>query len=297
MLLGLAVLLAGCSLASSTASGGKPRVATSITVFADMARAVAGDRATVASLVPPGADVHTYEPTPQDVQTLTGANVVIFNGLGFEEPLAKTLRANAGQGTTQTRLVELFTTAIPKEQQIAGEDPNAAGVPNLHPWLDPKLGVRYIQAIRDALVGADPDGRTTYEANAERYVRQVEDVDREVEAMVAPIPPERRKLVTFHSAFPYLARRYNLTLVGVVVASTDREPSAADVAELSRKIRSEGVPAVYGEPQVNARTLELVARDAGVRMLGLYSDALDDTVKTYLDMLRYNGRQLAEGLR
>ena len=117
-----------------------------------------------------------------------------------------------------------------------------------------------------------------------------------MEAALQAIPPERRKLVTFHDAFPYLARRYGLEIVAVAVPSPGQEPNVRDVAELTETLRSEAVPAVFREPQFNARVLELAAADAGVRVLDLLSDAYTEDVDSYLDLMRFNLRQLQEGL-
>ena len=164
-------------------------------------------------------------------------------------------------------------------------------------WLDPTLGMRYVQQIRDALVQADPANASTYEQNAAQYLAELADLDAWAVGQVATIPAERRKLVTFHDAFPYLARRYGLELVGVVLKSPGREPSAREVAEVVAQIQDQRIPTVYTEPQFNARILELAARDARVQVRTLYSDTLDDQVPSYLDLLRYDVTSLVEGLR
>jgi ABC-type Zn uptake system ZnuABC Zn-binding protein ZnuA len=281
------------------------RVATSISVLADMIRNVGGGRLAVTNIVPAGSDVHTLQVTPQDIQTITTANLLFLNGGGLESAIEPTIRNNIGP---TAQVVELFQV-VPEDQRIkgaehageahAGEEKPAGqeGGSNPHAWLDPRLGARYVGAIRDVLVQADPNGRDTYEANAQRYISEIEQLDGQLQQQVQEIPAANRKLVTFHDAFPYMARRYGLDLVGVVVASPQSEPSAAQVADLVQKIKTQNVKAVYSEPQINPRVLELAARDAGLKVLPLYSDSLDQTVATYLDLLRHNARQLVEGLR
>jgi zinc/manganese transport system substrate-binding protein/manganese/iron transport system substrate-binding protein len=117
-----------------------------------------------------------------------------------------------------------------------------------------------------------------------------------VEESIASIPPERRKLVTFHDAFPYLAERYGLEVVGVVIRSPGREPSAGEVADLARTISAENVPAVFKEPQFSARVLELAAKDAGVEVCTLYSDAFQGEVDTYVKLMQYNASELVRCL-
>jgi len=167
---------------------------------------------------------------------------------------------------------------------------------NPHLWLDVRLAARYAERIRDALIDQDPAGRNVYEANADAYLQQLGDLDREMEGAVLSIPPDRRKLVTFHDAYRYLAARYGLEIVAIVVPSPGQEPSAQRIAELTQTLRSEGVPAVYKEPQFNADVLEQAADEAGVRVLDLLSDAYVDGVTSYIELVRFNLQQLKEGL-
>jgi len=121
-------------------------------------------------------------------------------------------------------------------------------------------------------------------------------VDAEVTAGVQSIPSERRKLVTFHDAYPYLAHRYGLEIVGFVAQSPGRDPSAQQVSDLANAIRDQKVPAVFKEPQFSARILDIAAKDAGVEVCVLYSDALDNNVKTYVDLMRFNASELTRCL-
>jgi zinc/manganese transport system substrate-binding protein/manganese/iron transport system substrate-binding protein len=153
-----------------------------------------------------------------------------------------------------------------------------------------------VEHIRDALAEIDPAGADTYRANADGYLAELRTLDEGVAAAIDSIPPERRKLVTFHDAFPYLARRYGLEMVAVVVASPGKEPSAKDVANLVDAIAAEDVPAVFKEPQLNARILELAADDAGVEVCTLHSAALDKKVNTYVKLMRFNAKELTRCL-
>ncbi len=134
------------------------------------------------------------------------------------------------------------------------------------------------------------------ESNADRYLAELRTLDEEVAAAVESIPPENRKLVTFHDAYPYLAQGYGLEIVGFVAESPGKEPSAQDVANLTQSIEDEGVPAVFTEPQFSARILDLAAGDAGVDVCVLYSDAFTDEVRSYVDLMRFNALELARCL-
>ncbi len=252
------------------------RVLASLEIFADMASNVGGDRATVAALLPSGADVHTYELPPSRVADVARADIIFLNGLALEEQAGEIARTNASGP-----VIEL-TERLPV---IDG---------NPHLWLDAGLAARYVERIRDELTNIDPDGRTVYEANAAAYLEELESLDLEMERTISTIPAKDRRLVTFHDAFVYLAQRYGLEIVAVVAPSPGQEPSARDIGELSDAI--EGVPAVFKEPQFNAAVLELVAEEQGVQVLNLLSDAYVDGVSTYVQLMRFNMNQLVEGL-
>ncbi len=275
-----ALALAACGDADGEHTSRKLRVVTTLEIFADFARNVGGDRVDVTALLPPGADPHTYELAPAQLADIARADVIFVNGLAFEEAALGAIERNAPADAPVVTLSEGLTP-------LDG---------NPHFWLDVTYAMRYVERIRDALSDIDPEEAPTYAARAAHYLAQLEALDADFRAAMERIPPERRKLVTFHDAFPYLASRYGLEVVAVVVKSPGREPSAADVAELARRLREQDVPAVFKEPQFNARVLELAARDAGVEVRELYSDALSSEAPTYIDMMRFNLRQLTEGL-
>ncbi|MFN8521726.1 MAG: metal ABC transporter substrate-binding protein [Chloroflexota bacterium] len=278
----------------------KLSVVTSSTVFVDMIQRVGGDQVDAFSLVPAGADVHTFQPTPRDVQRASTARLAVWNGFGLDE-IAENTVANLNVADLLTVTMADGLDAImdaehgPDHEMDADGHEHADGNP--HFWLDPRNAVRYVEQIRDALSAADPVNATSYAGNAGRYIAEINEVDAWAEGQISQIPPARRKLVTFHDAFPYLARRYGLDVVGVVLKSPGREPSAQEVAEVVTQIKSQSIPAVYVEPQFNSRILDLAARDAGVSVRVLYSDALDDRVKSYLELMRFNVKSLVEGLK
>jgi ABC-type Zn uptake system ZnuABC Zn-binding protein ZnuA len=273
------VLIAGCGDDDEPAGEGERlRVATSLEIFADMVRNVGGERVEVNALLPSGADPHTFELSPGRVAEIARADVIFVNGLDLEGNLLSAVRQNAGGPVTE------LADGLP----IIDDNP--------HLWLDVRLAARYVERIRDALIEQDPAGRALYETNAEAYLEQLGDLDRDLEDTVLSIPPERRKLVTFHDAYPYLAARYELEIVAVAVPSPGQEPSAQRIAELTQTLQSEGVPAVYKEPQFNADVLEQAAGEAGVRVLDLLSDAYADGVDSYIELMRFNTAQLKEGL-
>lgn len=281
----LAGVLAGalgvaCGQGSNATDSSQVKVTATLGLFRDLVQQVGGGRVTVSTLVPNSADPHTYEPPPIQIAKLSEAKLVVMNGLNLEAGLEKIIQENASSSATVLQL--------------------AAGLPTLqdnpHLWLDVQNGMTYVERIRDSLASVDPAGADVYRANADAYLAELRTVDAEVAAAVDSIPPERRKLVTFHDAYPYLAHRYGLQIVGFVVESPGKEPSAQQVSDLANAIRDQKVPAVFKEPQFSARVLDLAASDAGVQVCVLYSDALDNNVKTYVDLMRFNANELTRCL-
>ncbi len=213
----LTVLVAAACTSSDTsndsAGDNRLRVVTSLELFADMVRNVAGERAEVTALLPAGADPHTYELSPGRVVDVAQADLAFVNGLGLEGSLLTVIDENAGGP------VDVLTDGL----DIVDGNP--------HLWLDPMLAISYVQSILLALAAADPDGASEYAANAAAYADELLALDAEIEAALASIPPERRKLVTFHDAYPYLASRYGLEVYGRCQSCRTTKPLAAAGSE------------------------------------------------------------------
>lgn len=271
------------------------RVGATLPVFADLAREVGGDNVDVFSILPPGADPHTYEPTPSDIQRIAQADIIFVNDHqpGVEGSILDVIENNKGRDTP----VVAFMASVrsPSAEEAGDREITAAEAgDNPHLWLDPLLARAYADVIAQTFTSEDAANADLYSENLTRYGRRLSQLDEDVAAAVRQIPPDNRKLVTFHDAFPHLARRYGLEIVGFVVPGPGQDPSPRDIADLTKAISGGGVPAVFTEPQIGAhsRLLEQIAADAGVQVCTLYSDALSDDVPTYIDMMRFNAAEL-----
>ncbi|MDC4232529.1 anchored repeat ABC transporter, substrate-binding protein [Actinomyces sp. B33] len=167
-----------------------------------------------------------------------------------------------------------------------------------HLWHDAHNAAAYVRVIRDALIAADPDGADDYRRNAAAYAALLDEVDAEVAATIATIPPERRRLVTTNDAYGYLANAYGLDVAGFVAPNPGVEPSVADRIRLAATLDDLDIPAVFLEPNLarTRSTLRTTAQEAGVRVCPLYGDTLDATAPTYVDMMRFNAQSLARCL-
>jgi zinc/manganese transport system substrate-binding protein/manganese/iron transport system substrate-binding protein len=275
--------------ATAAAPGpGALRVVTTTTVFADIVQNVGGSRVAATSIVPPGVGPEDYEPKPDDAKKLTNAALIVSNGVGLDNFLDRLLSSVGGHAP---RLI--LGDGIPP-LTVDGEA-------NPHFWLDPMLVKQYyLPAIAGKLSELDPAGQATYDANVTAYGQQLDALDAELKASIEQIPPENRKLVTFHDAFPYFARHFGFELVGVVLENVGQEPSAAELAALVDKVKAAHVTAVFSEAQFSPRLSQTLADEAGISRVvtTLYNDALGPApADTYLGLMRWNVDQIVTALR
>lgn len=269
--------------------------------LADIARNVVGDRAQVETLVPLGADPHTFEPTPQDVARIAESTVLVINGGGLEAWIEETLENAGGSRTVIEAAAGLPSREAHEEEGGESEEHHHEGDP--HFWLDPNHVIHYVENIRDGLIRADPEGRDIYERNAAAYIAQLQELDRWISAQVEQIPPERRMLVTNHESFGYFADRYGFRVIGAIVpsVSTDASPSAQELAALVERIRESGAPAIFLEAGVSPKLAEQIAQETGARVVtGLYTHSPSGPAgpaPTYIEMIRYNTRAIVEALK
>jgi manganese/iron transport system substrate-binding protein len=272
-----------------------PRVVTSTTIFADLVRQVGGDRlGSIRSVVPAGVDVEDYEPTPQDLQAVSQANLLVMNGLALDRWVPRlTQAANPSVPTL------VLSDGLPVLGVGTSEDEDIGQNGNPHFWLDPQYARVYVEKIHDQLVSIDPDGAATYDANTTSYLVKLDELDQWIQQQVATIPPDNRKLVTFHEAYPYFAARYGFQLVGVITPSPGQEPSAGELAQLVQTVKAAQVKAVFSEAQFSPRLTQALAQEAGVQQVvtDLYNDSLGDPpADTYLGMMRYNVERMVQAL-
>jgi ABC-type Zn uptake system ZnuABC Zn-binding protein ZnuA len=291
----LSLLIAACSAGSPSPSPqpGSVNIVATTTVLADLAANVGGDLVNVRSLVPKGADPHTFDPRPSDAVALSDADLAVMNGLGLDDWLLPLIE-NAGQENLPvTKLGEGLT-----DVDYITLDASEGGGTNPHLWMDVAYAREYVDRIRVKLDEIDPRHATQYDANAAAYDASLADLDQYVRDQVASIPFENRKLVAFHDAFPYYARAYGLEIVGVVVHAPGQDPSAGEIADLIAAIRQANVKLILAEVQFPDQLVRQIAAEAGAKVeADLYDDALTDTVPSYEAMIRWDTDKIVEALR
>lgn len=315
-----ALLVAGCSeqakvgdaVVESTDSSlveaeeaGKPLVVTTVAPITNIVSNIAGDRLRVVGMVPEGTNSHTFEPRPSDGELLAEADLVLVNGLSLEVPSIEMAKAVK---PADTEIYELGTNVIDQSDWLFDNSfPQVEGKPNPHLWVDPEYAEGYAKLAAEQLIKLDPEGKETYEANLASFLAKLDELDEVTREVVATIPAENRKLLTYHDSWPYWARQYGFEVIGAVQPSDFSEPSAQDVAEIVDQIRASEVPAIFGSEVFPSKISEQIAREADVKLDNTADDDLPgegsasatentNPEHTYIGMMADNLRIFANAL-
>ncbi|MFJ4295367.1 metal ABC transporter solute-binding protein, Zn/Mn family [Curtobacterium sp. NPDC089689] len=285
----LAAALVATTAGCSTTERDRPLVTVTTNILGDVVSEVVGDAADVEVLMPAGADPHSFEVSAQEAARLRSADLVVENGLGLEEGVARHVEAAAADGVPVFTAGDAIDVLDWRSEDDSGPDP--------HFWTDPQRMAEVVTALDDALgeVGIDAPG-------ADGYRAQLDALDDEVATAFATVPADRRALVTNHHVFGYLADRYGFRVVGAVIPSgtTLASPSAADLRDLASAIEDAGVPTIFADLSQPARLAEVLADEVGVEVTitPLATESLTATgpASTYLGMTRSNAEAIADGL-
>ncbi len=254
------------------AQSGKLRVVATTSMIADAARTVAGDAADVAALLGAGVDPHSYRQTRSDIAAMTGADLVLWHGLGLEAQLERFLRDLA-----RRKPVAAVGEAVPADRRIADEEYKDR--PDPHVWMDPRLWSMVVDAVRDALARARPALAQRFMAAADTHKAEIAKLHDYSTKVLATVPRERRLLITAHDAFSYFSRAYDFEVMGIQGISTESEAGLQRIRELVDIIVARRIGAIFVESSVSDRNIRALIEGAGSRgaqvAIGgeLYSDA------------------------
>lgn len=273
-----------------TNDGDKLVVATTFTVIADIAQNVAGDNADVVSITKAGAEIHDYEPTPQDIAKVQKANLILHNGLNLERWFEK-FYENAKD--VPSAIVTEGITPLPIKEGAYKD------LPNPHAWMSPTNGLIYVENIKNALIKADPAHQSEYEQNAKTYSQKIKDLDTPLRERLAKIPEGKRWLVTSEGAFSYLAKDYNLNEGYLWAVNAEQQGTPKQVKSVIDTVRANKIPVVFSESTISDKPMKQVAKETGAKYGGvLYVDSLSESggkVPTYLDLLTVTVGTVADG--
>ncbi len=287
-----AALLAGCGRASTSSAAlrqaqgdnQKIRVVTTFSTLNSFVQGVGGDRVQVQNLVPVGASPEDYQPAPQDIATLSQAQLIVENGAGIEAWLNNTIR-NAG---ASAKRIIVLSDGLPKIDS------------NPHHWMDPVQARAYVAKIRDTLVSMDPAHKAEYMRNASAYDAQLVALQGWIAKQIATLPPSHRAMIIFHNAFDYYNRRFGIQTIGVIELSPGQDPNPQYIGRLVDLAKAHGVRAVFSEPEYSPKLADTLARSANIHIVtNLYDDSIgeDPRVNNYQNMLRYDTGVIVQALK
>ncbi|MBT3446094.1 metal ABC transporter substrate-binding protein [bacterium] len=269
----------------------KFKVVTTFTIFADMASNIAGDKAVIVSITKPGADIHTYQPTPRDILKAQNADLILWNGLNLElwfEKFFSDIESTPSVVLTQG-IKPMGITKGPYK-----------GKPNPHAWMSPNDGLIYIENIRKALVRHDPNNSDVYNKNAAIYSNKLKLIIAPIRKKFSSIPLNKRWLVTSEGAFSYLIRDFDLKELYLWPMNADSQGTPSQVRNVIDKIRENRIGVIFSESTISPKPAIQVASEAKIKYGGvLYVDSLseeDGPVPTYLDLLRVTTERIVKGI-
>ncbi|SFN36584.1 zinc/manganese transport system substrate-binding protein [Izhakiella capsodis] len=264
----------------------------SFSILGDIVKQVGGEHVVVKTLVGPNGDPHTFEPTPQDAQALSKANVVFISGLGLEGWINRLISASGYHGKVIVASDGVSTRSMEEDgKQIT--DP--------HAWNSMKNGIIYAQNVMNALIAADPNDAAYFRQHGTAYIEKLRTLDHWALDTFEKVPPAKRKVLTSHDAFGYFGQRYGITFLSPVGFSTQSEASASDVAKLINQLKQEKIHTYFIENQTDPRLVKQIASASDAKPGGeLYPEALSNkggVAATYIQAFEHNVKVLAAGMK
>ena len=268
----------------------KFKVVTTFTVIQDIAQNVAGDAAEVQSITKPGAEIHDYQPTPQDIAQAQSADLIIWNGLNLERWFERFF-----QNMKNVPAVVATDGITP----VSIYDGEYSGKPNPHAWMSTSNALIYIENIKNAFIKYDPQNAKTYEENATRYAEKIKQLDKPLREKLAQVPENQRWLVTSEGAFGYLTKDYGFKEVYLWPINAEQQGTPKQVRKVIDAVRKNNIPVVFSESTISPKPMKQVAKETGAKYGGvLYVDSLsnkDGPVPTYVDLLNVTVSTIVKG--
>ncbi len=301
----ISLSVTSCNLSgdkSDDKNDGKISVVTTIFPQYDFVKQIAGDNVNVSMLLSPGAESHSYEPTPQDIIKIQESDLFIYVG-GEGDVWVDTIIESMDKPLNSLTLMSCVDAVEEEivEGMQAEEEESEEPELDEHVWTSPKNAVKMVNAISDQLCKLDSEHSEVYKENTNGYVKKLQDLDKRFEDIVAN---GKRDTVVFGDRFPfrYFADAYKIKYFAAFPGcSTDTEPSAATIAFLIDKVKDEKIPAVFNIEFSNKKVAATISEATGAKMLELHSchNVTSDDFKsgvTYYDLMSKNADALEEAL-
>lgn len=245
------------------------KVYTSFYPYYDFAKKVGGDRVDVYTVIPSGVEPHSFEPSSKVIVQLEQADVFIYNGVRMEPWIDKVLNLLEGKDiylVDASKSVELIS--YNKEYNDKNSDEHHHGQYDPHIWVDPINAIHISEKIKDTFVKADDSNKDIYEENFDDFKKELQELDMAFKEELKNAA--ERKIIVSHSAFGYLAKRYNIEQIAVAGISPHAEPSPKRLTELIKIVGDNGIDYIFLEALASVKTAEVLAKEANLEILTLY---------------------------
>ncbi|CDQ38063.1 Tromp-1 [Virgibacillus salexigens] len=294
--------VAGCSSGSEEIQGSEDKpveIVTTTAQIGDITKNIGGELVEVNSLMGPGVDPHLYKAVQGDIQNMTSADIIFYNGLHLEGQMGEIFEEMKKEKPTIP-----VAERIPEDKLLA--DPDSPDVSDPHVWFDINLWKYAAEAVRDGLIELDPSNEETYVKNTEAYLEELDKLNEYAMDRFEEIPEESRVLVTAHDAFNYFGEAYGFEVLGLQGLSTESDYGVNDIQRIIDVLVERNIKGVFVESSVSERSINAVvegAKEEGhdVSIGGeLYSDAMGEEGTeegTYIGMFRHNVETIVESLK
>lgn len=241
-----------------------------------LASEIGGDAAVVNNITPAGVDAHDFEPTARDIAAINDADVFVYHGQGIDPWAERVAKDAAKSGAEIVETTEFVTLLVSDHDEHEGQEDHDENVDNddhmhgmydPHTWLDPVRMTSQAEAVRDAFIAADPENAATYTTNTAELVKALRALDASFDAGLASCQLDT--IVVSHNAFGYLANRYGFTTLPIAGISPTEEPSAQELAEITKTVESTGINFIFTEVLVSDKLAKTIADETGVQVLQL----------------------------
>lgn len=292
--------LMGCTnnQSSSANQSKKLQVVVTNSIIYDITKNIAGDLIDLHSIVPIGQDPHEYEPLPQDVQKAHDADLLFYNGINLEN----------GGNAWFTKMVKNAGKVQDKDyfavsdgvEVIYLEGQSEQGKEDPHAWLNLENGVVYAKNIAKQLIAKDPANKDTYQQNVDKYVAELEALDKDAKDRLAKIPEDKKLIVTSEGCFKYFSKAYGVPSAYIWEINTEVEGTPDQITRLVGILKNSKVPSLFVESSVDDRPMKTISKESGIP---IYSTIFTDSIAnegeegdSYLSMMKWNLNKIIEGL-
>ena len=229
--------------------------------------------------------LHDYQLTPADLKTLEKANAFVVNGAGMEAFLDKVVK--------QQEKLKIIDASKEIDLLKDGTEDNP------HVWVSITNAIKQVRNIEEQLSAADPKHADQYKENADAYAAKLENLKQDMHAAVDSLP--NKNIVTFHEAFPYFAKEFNLNIVAVIEREPGSDPTPKDIEETVDKVKSLNIKALFVEPQYPEGAAQTISKESGAKVYTLdpvvTGDADENAADAYINVMKKNAQVLQEALQ